>query len=128
MRQNKSKINVFIVDDDRNILALYSLYFKLYGLNVIGKANNGFDAIKQLKNHNIKPDVIIIDYHMPLIDGIETSKLILKINKSFKIIMISGDPSVREKALTNGVIDFFEKPKNIGKLCQHIKNLFNHSN
>ena len=108
-----TRINIFLVDDDKNILRLYSLTFELNGLNVVGTANNGIKAIKKLKNSMIKPDFIIIDYHMPIINGIETSKLILKIDNSFKIIMISGNPSIREKTLANGIIDFYVKPTNI---------------
>ena len=123
-----TRINIFLVDDDKNILRLYSLTFELNGLNVVGTANNGIKAIKKLKNSMIKPDFIIIDYHMPIINGIETSKLILKIDNSFKIIMISGNPSIREKALSNGIIDFYEKPNNIEMLCQRIKEIYNLSN
>ena len=123
-----TRINIFLVDDDKNILRLYSLTFELNGLNVVGTANNGIKAIKKLKNSMIKPDFIIIDYHMPIINGIETSKLILKIDNSFKIIMISGNPSIREKALSNGIIDFYEKPTNIEMLCQRIKEIYNLSN
>lgn len=122
------RINLFIVDDDKDILRLYSLHFELNGINVVGKANNGIEAVEKITNSIVKPDVILIDYHMPIINGIETSKLILKIDKSFKIIMISGDPSIRENALSNGILDFYEKPNNLNILCQKIKEIINLSN
>lgn len=121
----RPKINVFIVDDDKDILRLYSLHFELNGLNVVGKANNGIEAVEKLANTIIKPDVIIMDYHMPKINGLDASKKILKIDQSFKIIMISGDSSIREKALSNGIIEFYDKPNNLNNLCQRIKKIGN---
>jgi len=123
----KPRINIFIVDDDRDILRLYSSYFEMNGLNIVGTANNGIDAVNKLTDSIPKPDVIIIDYHMPKINGIETSKLILKIDKSFKIVMISGDRTVRKKALSSGIYDFYEKSNNLKKLCHKIRAIVNKS-
>jgi YesN/AraC family two-component response regulator len=117
------KINVFIVDDEIDILKLYSLHFELNGLNVVGTAKNGIEALKKLKDSIPKPDIIVMDYHMPIINGIEASKLILKIDKSFKIVMISGDRLIRKNALSNGIREFFVKPHNFKKLCQRIKEI-----
>jgi DNA-binding NtrC family response regulator len=122
------RINIFIVDDDKDILRLYSLHFEINGLNVIGTANNGIEAMNILTDSNLKPDVIVIDYHMPIINGIETSKRILKIDNSFKIIMISSDPSIRERALSNGIIEFYEKNNNFENLCHKIREINNRSN
>ncbi len=117
------KIKVFIIDDDTDILKLYSMHFELYGLRVVGTAENGIEALKKLKDSTPKPDVIVIDYHMPIINGIKTSEMILELDETYKIIMISGDPSIKKKALSNGIIDFFIKPHNIKKLCQRIKKI-----
>ncbi|MFX0004534.1 MAG: response regulator [Candidatus Hodarchaeota archaeon] len=125
MTQRNSRINVFIVDDDKNILRLYSLLCKFNGFKVVGKANNGIEAVEKLTNSIIRPDVILMDYHMPIINGIEASKLILNLDKSFKILMISADASIREEALSNGIIDFYEKSYNFKNLCQKIKRVYN---
>jgi CheY-like chemotaxis protein len=117
------KIKVFIVDDNRDILRLYSLHFKLNGLKVVGKATNGIEAIQKMGDSIDKPDVIIMDYHMPGINGIEASKRILQNDQSFKIIMISADPSIRALALSSGISDFLDKPNNIKILCQRIKDI-----
>jgi DNA-binding NtrC family response regulator len=112
---------VFLIDDDEDILRLYSLVFELNGLTVVGSANNGKKAIEMLQDSIAKPDVIIIDYHMPIMNGIDTAKIISKINDSYKIVMISADPSVKEIANSNGITKFYEKPHNIQELCQKIK-------
>jgi CheY-like chemotaxis protein len=121
----RPKIKVFIVDDNRDILRLYSLHFELNGLKVVGKAINGIEAINKLNDSIEKPDVIIMDYHMPGINGIEVSKRILQNDQSFKIIMISADPTIKPLAISNGINDFIEKPNNIKILCQRIKEIAN---
>lgn len=124
----KPKLNVFIVDDDKDILKLYSLHFKLNGLKVVGKATNGIEAVKKLTDSIERPDVIVMDYHMPGLNGIETSKRILQNDNSFKIIMISADPSIKELALSNGIRNFYEKSNDIKKFCQRIKEICNSNN
>jgi DNA-binding response OmpR family regulator len=121
----KPRIKVFIVDDDIDILRLYSLHFELNGLNVVGIASDGIEAVNKLINSIERPDVIIMDYHMPGINGIETSKMILEKDQSSKIIIVSADPSIKQLALSNGINDFFEKPNDIKILCQRIKKICN---
>lgn len=117
------EINVFIIDDDLDILNYYTIIFRMKGINVVGTATNGHEAILKLKNEILKPDYIIIDYHMPEIDGIEASRNILKIDKTFKIIMVSGDSSIKEKAFSSGIIDFYDKHHNVDKLCAKLRRL-----
>jgi len=117
------KVNVLIVDDDPDLLRLCSSHLSLLNLNVVGTATNGFEAIEMLNDSIIKPDVIVIDYHMPKINGIETSKEILKIDSSYKIIMISAYPSIKNEALSSGINEFIEKPFNFQKLCERIKQI-----
>ena len=119
-----SRINVLIVDDDLDLLKLCSSYLRLFDLNVVGTASNGFEALEMLKDSITKPDVIVIDYHMPEINGIETSEVILKLNNSYKIIMISANPSIKDKALSSGIHEFIEKPFNFQKLGEKIKQVY----
>jgi DNA-binding NtrC family response regulator len=120
---NENIIKVLIVDDDPDLLKLCSFHFNLLGLNVVGTANNGIEALEMLKDSIIKPDVIVMDYHMPKINGIETSKMILKIDSSYKIIMISAYQSIKKKALSSGIHEFIEKPFDFQKLAEKIKEL-----
>ena len=73
----KLEVKVFIIEDDIDMQKLYNQYFKLNGINVIGNAYNGIEALKMLKNSMPKPDYIIIDYRMPIMDGIEVTKQVL---------------------------------------------------
>lgn len=123
LNMEKKKIKIFIIEDEQAILDLYSKFLSLKGLQVVATAKNGLDALNQLKNSTIKPDIFLIDYHMPNLNGIEISKLILDIDSSFKIIMMSGNTSIKRKALSVGILDFFDKSLDLIKLYIKIKDV-----
>lgn len=77
--ENLDKIkNVLIVDDNKNNRNIVNQILRLKDINA-DEAKSGFEAL-QLLSENKSYDVIIIDYHMPYMDGIETIK---KIRESF---------------------------------------------
>ena len=115
-------INIFIIDDDVSILNLYSKFIEFLGHNIVDYANNGEEAIAKFQKFRIKPDLIIMDHHMPIKNGIESMKEILKIDKEAKIIIASGDSTIRETALLNGAVDFKEKPFDFKLFNSKIKN------
>jgi len=55
----------------------------------LGIANNGEEAIKMFRSFNEKPDIIILDYRMPIKNGLDTLKEILQIDHSSRIIFAS---------------------------------------
>ena len=71
---------IFIVDDDDSILKLYKKFLEFKGFDVIDHAYNGTEAVDKYLRFKNKPDLIIMDYHMPFKDGIEATKEILKID------------------------------------------------
>ncbi|WP_215226410.1 PAS domain-containing hybrid sensor histidine kinase/response regulator [Echinicola shivajiensis] len=70
--------SILIVDDNENNRMILERMLELRGISTV-QAKNGFEAIQRLINGE-KFDVILMDYHMPMMDGIET---IRKIRESF---------------------------------------------
>ena len=64
-----------------------------------------------------------MDYQMPMKNGLETTKEILKINNYAKIIFISCFPDVKESALSIGAVLFIEKPFELQELIISIDNV-----
>ena len=95
------------------------------GYRVIGSAKNGKEAIEMFKSFSDKPDLIVMDHRMPVKDGLEASKEILKIDKNLKIIFVSADNTVKEEALSMGVVNFTDKPCSVQTLFQSIENALN---
>ena len=94
---------------------------KLEGHEIVAKAFNGEEAIDIYKNLQNAPDIILMDHRMPSKDGVEVTEEILSINPNCKIIFVSADYSVRDKALEVGAIDFLEKPIDFNTLFRIIK-------
>jgi len=94
---------------------------KLEGHEIVAKAFNGEEAIEIYKNLQNAPDIILMDHRMPSKDGVEVTEEILSINPNSKIIFVSADYTVRDKALEVGAIDFLEKPIDFNTLFRIIK-------
>lgn len=112
---------IFIVEDDGDLQKLYKIFLELFGLEVIGIASNGEEAVNMFKSFDEKPDIILMDHRMPIKNGLEATKEIIQIDKSAKILFVSADRSVKDKALSLGAINFECKPIKHQKLVNIIK-------
>jgi len=118
-------VKIFIVEDDRLLQDLYSLIFRETGYEIIGKAFDGEEAILTYKRLVEKPDIIILDYRMPLKNGIEVMKAIklLKVNQKF--IFASADTTIKEQTLELGALGFVEKPFEIRTFLKLLEIILN---
>lgn len=101
---------VLIVDDIQFIRAVIKDILVDAGYRVVGEASDGAIAIALYKA--VKPDIVLLDINMPVLDGIETLKRIKKINKDAVVIMCSslGDQENIIHAISLGAKDFVVKP------------------
>jgi len=107
----KSEItSIFIVDDDKDIQIISKKLLEFLGFEVMGIAINGEEAVEMFNSFNYKPDIILMDYRMPVKNGLQATREILQIDPDTKIIISSADTTVREESLALGVVDFLEKP------------------
>jgi CheY-like chemotaxis protein len=92
-----------------------------HGIPVAFVAYNGCDAVELFKNAEIKPDIIIMDYAMPGLNGVETARQILAISPGVKIIFLSGQRLSDEEALNAGGITLIRKPASIHMIINAIR-------
>ncbi len=97
------------------------------GFQVLGIANNGDEAIKMFKSFQKKPDIIILDYRMPIKNGIDALNEILEIDNSSKIIFASADRTIKEEVYLQGAMGFLDKPFTHKKLMTVLKSILNDS-
>ncbi len=116
-------INIFIVEDDHSLRLLYKKALKLKGYNVVGSAKDGEEAVIMYNRFSTKPDIILMDHRMPIKNGIEATKEIFQNSSDLKpkIIFISADRSIKETALSIGVISFKDKPFSLERLFSNIE-------
>lgn len=100
--------NVFIVEDDE----MHSLMMEYLLSNEttahIKKFRSGEECIKNL---NLDPDVVILDYGLPGISGIQTLMGIKKYAPNIPVIVVTGnrDKNIAKQFLTAGVYDYIQK-------------------
>lgn len=101
---------IMVVDDDGFLHSVFDRTLKILGHEVIANAYNGAEAIKMYVLLDQKPDIILMDQRMPVMNGIEATREILKINPSATIIFVSADDSICDETVTVGAVGFLTKP------------------
>lgn len=119
------KIKVVVVDDSdetrNNVKTLLSFE---KDIEVIGEAVNGEEAIFIARE--ARPDVILMDINMPIMDGIRaTEEIALNIPESTVIIMsVQGENEYIKKAMSAGARDFLSKPFSGDELIKAVRKTF----
>jgi len=84
-------VRVLLADDDGSFLeSLRPLIEHQPELTVVGAAENGLDAIELADE--LDPDAVVIDLHMPLVDGVTAVARLRKDHPSLCLIALTGDP------------------------------------
>ncbi|MBM3251353.1 MAG: response regulator [Candidatus Omnitrophica bacterium] len=116
------KQKILIVDDDPDILDILRIVLTERGFEVI-EASNGEEALEQAKTK--APNLIILDYKMPKLSGIEVCQQLRKdiLLQHMPIIMLTGKGEVQDKVegLGAGADDYIVKPFQVNELVARIK-------
>jgi two-component system phosphate regulon response regulator PhoB len=113
---------IFIIEDEPSIVKLLKYNLEKEGF-IVGFSDNGNEGFKSLKNFD--PDILLLDWMLPDLSGIEICKLIKKNEKLSKIpiIMLTarGEEEDKIKGLDSGVDDYMTKPFSFKELFSRIK-------
>ena len=115
--------SVLIVDDELFIVELYRDILQLRGYRVVGTAFDGEEALKKYGNTPEKPDVIIMDHRMPIMNGVEATKQIIRMNPKQKVIFVSADVLVEKEARDAGAVEFLPKPCVMDDLIENMQKI-----
>jgi FixJ family two-component response regulator len=121
-----NKACVAVVDDEIDVVRTYELLFNRRNIPFSYAALDGPDAIEKFKNANPRPAVMIIDYRLPSISGLDVMKEIFAIEPGTKVIFVSGDDSIRQESVDAGAAVFLKKPVNIKTITETVTRLMNH--
>ena len=102
-------MKILVVDDDKEIVELLSIYIKNEGYEV-EKAYNGKEALAKLLNQK-DIDLMVLDVMMPTVDGIEVVKTVRQ-DSQLPILMLSAKTTDIDKikGLISGADDYVAKP------------------
>ncbi|MHA1930301.1 MAG: response regulator [Candidatus Thorarchaeota archaeon] len=114
-------VTVLIVDDDKFLHKVLERILTIGTHQVVGHAYNGAEAIEKFVQLNPKPDIILMDHRMPVMNGTTATRKLLQMDKSARIVFISADDSVCDEAIDAGAKGFLTKPIRSANLFEALK-------
>ncbi|MBU3217697.1 response regulator (plasmid) [Clostridium estertheticum] len=123
-----SKINIIIADDNKDFSNILNDYISMQkDIVVTGIAANGVEALDLIQEK--KPDVVILDMNMPIMDGLGVLERLTTMNFDIKphILVLSAvsKKTTTQKALALGADYYVLKPFSIETLVKKIRQIMN---
>lgn len=111
---------VLIIDDSRTSRKILRNILEEAGHEVVDEAVNGEDGF--IKFRELKPDIVTLDITMPVLDGIETLRLMKETGIPTQIIMVTaaGQKSKMMEAIKLGASEFLTKPFEVNQIVDLI--------
>ena len=108
-------ISILIIDDEKPQRETLGGYFKKRG-NTVYLAESGSSGLEIVRDNQI--DIVLTDYKMPDLSGIETLLEIKKINPDVEVIIMTayGSVEIAVEAMKYGAINYLLKPVNLDEL------------
>ena len=119
----EAAIRVLVVDDTDHVRRMLTTMLAVDGFEVVGGAADGASAIDEVAL--TEPDVVVIDYKMPAMDGLETARHIREQRPHQHEILYTAfaDPEVEAACAEIGVAVCLGKVEGLGALEQEIRRL-----
>ncbi|GEM_PF-3201129 len=120
-----SELKVLIADDHQMLAEMLAQNFDSFeGFECIGTVNNGKELIEKLKV-NSAIDIVILDFSMPVIDGLTALKLLQELKHKAKVLVVSSttNPIRIQKALNLGAMGFVNKSERISVIFEALQTI-----
>ncbi len=120
-------MNILVVDDSALMRGLVKRAISSFGASerlAIHEAGNGADALRTIERAHI--DLVLLDWNMPVLDGLSFVREVRSRGVRTPIVMISAvtDPARMMEAAEAGVSDYIEKPVQVSELWERIQEHF----
>ena len=116
-------IRVMVVDDTAHVLRMLTAMLTLDGFEVVGEAASGAAAIDAVLE--AEPDVVVMDYRMPFMDGLTAARRIRQLRPGQIVVLYTAfvDAELEREANDAGVSLCVGKVEGIGSLEREISRL-----
>jgi len=115
------RIRVVLADDHRMLRDGLRLSMEDAGFEVVGEAGNGEEAAHLVDA--LHPDVVLMDVTMPLLDGIEATRLIHEKNPRTHVLMLTmhGESDVMARAIQAGAVGYLVKDCSTEEIVEAVR-------
>ena len=116
--------NIIVIDDHKMLREMISETLNTRGFNVIASSGDAKDSVPLCEK--FKPDLILMDIMMPLMDGVTALQEIRKQNIQTPVIALTADAiaGAYDKYLKEGFVDYIAKPFNKDQIRTKINKIF----
>jgi len=116
-------VNCILIDDDQDIVDVFSELLHVIDMDILATGNDGKDAVELYKKH--KPDLVLTGLQMPRYDGYYAVENIKDMDSTAKFIIIAEDLNVRNSPILNLFnIPIIHKSFDINRIKQTIADIF----
>ena len=121
------KLTILVVDDEVGVRELLTDALTISGYEVL-QSENGLAALEKIKSH--KPDLLIIDVNMPMMNGFELVEKLRENGNRTPVLMLSArtDQFDINRGLRIGADDYVTKPFGLEELTLRVKAILKRSN
>jgi len=113
---------ILLADDDQEVRDIVKIILEKegYAVSIAKDGNETLNAVKQ-----DKPDLIILDYLMPGLSGVEVLNVLKSTDdsKNIPVLMVTAHPTEKQRSLDAGAVDFITKPVEKTDLVLRIKSV-----
>jgi len=116
------QITILLADDNRVVRNEFRRILELEDdLEVVGEAKNGHQAVAMVKK--LRPALVLMDVAMPLLNGWQATRQILKATPATKMLMLSAysDEAYVAEAVNSGAMGYLIKQTCVNSLCHAIR-------
>jgi two-component system chemotaxis response regulator CheY len=110
---------VVIVDDEEDLVTLFTKMIRKWGYALEMVTSDGSELVAAIAEGRVRPDVVLMDYRLKSMNGIDAARKVVTLDPSIKIIIFSADDSPRGEALRSG-FTFLPKPCSLAELKRTI--------
>ncbi len=115
-----NRLRLLIVDDHTMVRqGLRTLLEEAGDLIVVGEAGDGVEAVDMARQ--VQPDVVLMDAHLPVRDGLDATEIITREYPAVKVVMVASDqddPDLIYRAIRVGALGYVSKNGGIDELIQ----------
>jgi DNA-binding NarL/FixJ family response regulator len=114
-------LRTIVADDDPLVRRLIRDTLQMDGVTVIAEATNGREAVELALFY--RPDVVVMDYMMPELDGIEATRRIFEGDSSIRVVLLTGaaDDELGLRGLRAGASGFLSKDMELAALPRALR-------
>jgi len=123
-KSSMKRIMVLLADDHEPVRTALKKILELEtDLVVVGEAKNGHQAVAMVKK--LRPDLVLMDVNMPLLNGLQATCQILKAFPLTKVLMLSAhqDEAYIVESVKSGAKGYLFKQTSTGQICTAIREL-----